>query len=495
LGSEDSPPVGVPEAPRVFTAAWETVLVWLLRLYAAPFAVLMSARGEKGLLAVALLNIPFQIGGPLWQDEAISDLGSPGSPTLTLTTLALCGLYAGWFLRATIDKAAHPQTRWRFSLPLTIYFVVITLSASVAQRPALSFVELYLSGQMFLLFLYVANWTRTHNDVLFIVVFLLIGLTLNGAAAVVLNHVGHTIHVTGFFAQVTEGDLSVHRVGLPGSPNLAASYVATVLSLALGVLLTNLRGSVRKLACAAVLSGAVHLVLTLSRGGWLEFLTSCMIIWFFSLRRGWTSVKLPLIVFILSVIVCVLLYGHIEARLGSDEAADSADARLPLNEIAFRMISDHPILGVGVNNFPVRLSDYVNTYNVGDYLVTVHNNYLLIWSETGICGLVAYLWFLVAIVRQAWRCFRCGDRFVAPIALGFLGAVVGLMLHMMVDKFVENMDAFWVFAGLMVAMQDMTTAAGWASRDSRIPDQELVQPRPFAPRWSFCGRGLHEASN
>jgi putative inorganic carbon (HCO3(-)) transporter len=449
--------LGVRPATSVSRAVGETLAAWLLWLYAAPFAFLMSAWLEKVLLAVAVLDIPFQIGGPVWKDQAITDLGSPGSLDFTITTIALCGLYAAAFLRAALDSSEGSPRHWRLFLPLTLYFGVMGLSVMVAERPSLSIVELYLLGQVFLLFLYIANRTRTRNDVLFVVVLFLISITLHGVASVVLTRIGHTVHVTGFTAEVTPAAEGFSRVGLPGSPNLAASCAATLLSVALGTLLTNVRGWVRKLAWVALCSGSVSLVLTLSRGGWLEFACSVFIIGYFALRRGWISRTLPIIAFIFALIVSVPLYSRIEFRLSSDDEG-SAESRVPLDEIASRMIRDHPLMGVGANNFPVRMPDYLNTYNVRDYLATVHNTYLLIWSETGALGLIAYLWALFALMRQAWRCSKSDDPLLAPIALAFVGASVGLMLHMMVDKFVDGIDAFWAFGGLIIAIQNITKA-------------------------------------
>ncbi len=432
----------------------DTVVAWLLRLYAAPFAFLMSAKVEKLLFAVALIDVPFQIGGPMWKDQAVTDLGSPGSLDLTITTLALFGLYAGCFLRATLDPGVSSPRRWHIYMPLTVYFIILGLSATFSQRPGLSLVELYVFGQMFLLLLYIANRTRTHKDVRFVVIFLLIGIALHGVVTVILSRIGHTVHVTGFTAEVTAGFQGFNRVGLPGSPNLAASCAATLLSLALGTLLTNERGWVRKVALISLVSGCVSLVLTLSRGGWLEFACSALIFGYFSFRRGWISPKLTLLALGSAIIICLPLYSRIQFRLSADDEG-SAESRIPLDEIAFRMISEHPIIGIGANNFPVQMSNYVTTYNVGDFLATVHNNYLLIWSETGALGLAAYLWALFAIIRLAWRCSKSEDRFLAPIALAFVGASVGLMLHMMVDKFAEGMDAYWAFAGLVIAMQSI----------------------------------------
>ncbi len=412
----------------------------------------MSVRGKQTLLAIALLNIPFQIGGPLWQDDAVATYGAIAAFMLTLTAPAVFGLYLRELLCGALDRRTKPTTRprWRISMSLTVYLVLMVLSVAVAERPSLSLFQIWLFVQNYLLFLYIANRTENKQAVLFIIKWLLIGLFLNGLAALPLNFVGQTFHVTGFYAQIQEGG-TFSRVGFPGAPNLAASYLSMAMSLALGVLLSNLHGWPKILALLALVFGGLHLALTFSRGGWIEFFTSALIIGIVAVRRGWISLRIPVIAFILGALVSLPLYSHIATRLTADDEG-SAASRLPLNGIAFRMIVDNPILGVGANNFTVRLPDYVTTYNVGDYLAAVHNTYLLIWSETGILALLAFLAFLGASIRIAWRCSRSADRFVSPIALAIMGATIGFMVHMMVEKFAEGMDTYWVLAGLLFAL-------------------------------------------
>src|SRR5258708_31336045 len=47
------------------------------------------------------------------------------------------------------------------------------------------------------------------------------------------------------------------------------------------------------------------------------------------------------------------------------------------SNLAFRMISDHPLLGVGSNNFSTVMEGYVTRELQRGFLYTVHNKYLL----------------------------------------------------------------------------------------------------------------------
>jgi len=74
--------------------------------------------------------------------------------------------------------------------------------------------------------------------------------------------------------------------------------------------------------------------------------------------------------------------------------------RVNLGSYSLKMIADHPLRGVGVNNFISSLSDY--GYNPGfpAFWQPVHNIFLLIASESGIPALLSFLVILIYIWRR-----------------------------------------------------------------------------------------------
>jgi O-antigen ligase len=52
------------------------------------------------------------------------------------------------------------------------------------------------------------------------------------------------------------------------------------------------------------------------------------------------------------------------------------------------MIKDNPLLGVGLNNFTARMSEYGQVQANTRFLQPVHNVYLLWLAETGLAGLL-----------------------------------------------------------------------------------------------------------
>jgi len=102
------------------------------------------------------------------------------------------------------------------------------LSLFVAQDIRLSFFELFLLVQMYLLFLYVANFVRTREEVLFVVSFLLIGCLIESVVVVAL---AFSDWPSGLWGPIhLRVDAQPHggwsRIGgTIGSPNEAGAYL------------------------------------------------------------------------------------------------------------------------------------------------------------------------------------------------------------------------------------------------------------------------------
>jgi O-antigen ligase len=128
--------------------------------------------------------------------------------------------------------------------------------------------------------------------------------------------------------------------------------------------------------------------------------------------------------------------------------------------LAFRIIAEHPMLGVGSNNFSTAMDSYVTREFRNGFLYTVHNKYLLVWTEVGAGGLLAYLAFLFGVLRKGRACWRFNDPLLSPIALGFIAAGVGYMVHQTVDIFHDRAvtQLLWLVAGLLVAMHGILRA-------------------------------------
>jgi O-antigen ligase len=123
--------------------------------------------------------------------------------------------------------------------------------------------------------------------------------------------------------------------------------------------------------------------------------------------------------------------------------------------LAVRVIEANPLIGVGANNFSTVMNDYAGSEFRHEWIYTVHNQFLLVCAETGVIGLMAYLWILLSVIRGGWRLWKAGDELFSPLALGIVAAVCGLMSHMAVDIFSGRavVQMVWLFAALLTAME------------------------------------------
>jgi O-antigen ligase len=402
-----------------------------------------------------LLDIPLQLDIHLAYRSDLADIGAFGGINLSITTFALAVLYALWFYERLTQPSHMPwPVVLRTSFPLLGYLAVNVLSMLFAQDVQLSMFALLLLGQTFCLYAYIVGTVRTRQDLLFIMTMLLIGLILESLLMIALRGIGHSVE-TGVILARIDGT----RVGgTVGGPNTAAGYLSLLLAPALALLMTRLGRFYKGLATLAFVLGTIALLLTLSRGGWLAYGLSLLLLYGFAWRRGWASLTIPVVMVMVALALVVFFNEALVSRLSNDDG--SAYSRLPLLQIAYRMIADHPILGVGLNNFAVVMPQYANLEFAGYWLYVVHNKYLITWGETGLLGLLTFLWFLFTTLRRGWQGWLYTDRLLSPLALGFSAAILGQMGHMHFDTFQTRpaIQLLWVSAAFLTALHHIGQA-------------------------------------
>lgn len=423
----------------------------------SPFLALASQAVQRALLAVVILDIPLQFGIHLFYREEDAALGALGGLSISATTLALAGLYLSWLIRAFANRKHAARAGVNFNWPLIAYFAITLLSVFVAQDVSLSLFEVCLLLEACLVYFYIAGNVRTREDVVFVVSVLLAACVLESLVMIILRFTGMPSTIWGLPTHIhidndpKEGFMRIG--GTLGSPNFAAAYLSISLTCAAGVLFTDLGRLHKWLATAALGLGSIALILTFSRGGWLALALSLALLCLVTWRRRGLSLKAPVAVLVLLALLYVPFHSLIGARLFGDDRG-SAESRIPLMNLAFRITEDHPLLGVGANNFTVAMGPYLTSEFREEFLFAVHNKYLLVLAETGIGGLIAFVAFIVGTIRKGWQCWNLKDRLLSPLALGFAAGMVGHMLHMTVDVFRgrPTQQLIWLIAGLLVAM-------------------------------------------
>lgn len=433
-------------------------MVMALAALAFPFVLVSVPDARKLLLGIVVVEMVFPLDVSFGYDLRWASLNALSGWNVSLTTLCLGLLYADWFVRACVRRADVAPWLGRTVLPMATYVAVDAVSLVVARNLTLGGYEVNLLVQALLLHVYVVYAATTFLKPAFLVKALVATLLAESLLMLALGAVGHGFTLGKLSARVIEGG----RVGgTLGSPNVAGGVLTLLLAPALALALAARRGAARAWWVAAFFLGIGALILTQSRGAWLGFLLSMLILLPLAVGRGWLRARAALPALVVAFGLGLALHTTVADRL-FDRGASPASTRVNLVLLATDMIRDHPVLGVGANNFAAMLPSYVTPKYSHDWIRSVHDKYFLVWAETGTVGLAAFLWYLLGALRAGWRRWRRSRGREALLALGLVAGLAGVALHMGVDLFHgrQETQVIAVVTGLLFAMGARRARAG-----------------------------------
>ena len=265
---------------------------------------------------------------------------------------------------------------------------------------------------------------------------LLLGAWLSGALVVAL--VGLWQYATKDMVISAEG---VQRVrAFYGSPNNLALYLERALAPLMAGALFSRHIQWRWFSGIGTVLVGSALVLTFSKGALLFGLPALLVVlWGGGLvllrQRGQSTHVLWTLAAIgaLTLVALIPFWGTERFQRLLDFQGGTGFVRLQLWRSAWQMALDHPLFGVGPDNF---LYAYRSFYLLPaawqePNLNHPHNWFLDWWTRLGVPGLLlALLWFGTLFFQQ-WRNVRANHQ--AVLNLGLLGAGVAALAHGLID--------------------------------------------------------------
>jgi O-antigen ligase len=243
------------------------------------------------------------------------------------------------------------------------------------------------------------------------------------------------------------------------TPNATALYLVPLIGIAASLFLYDRDRWVRPITgiFLAVSAGAVFL--SLSRGGYLALAAMALILAIVN-RYRWYF--LPAVVVVgLAISRVPAIATRLEHEFNLSDPQNTFVSRVNLWQATLRMLQDHPIFGSGLFGF----AKGIQPYRGGVYeenLIYPHNILLNMWTETGLLGVIGFLWLLVQAFRVSWRGWTSGPAGWRAIQLGIVLAMVAIIVHGLVDvPYFKNDLAleFWTFLGLAWAGTRQARAA------------------------------------
>ncbi len=350
--------------------------------------------------------------------------------------------YMLWFLSVSILfflSLYYINKQIKFN-PLTFLvamFILLLIVSMVFIRPvenaeANYLIWLFAGG--FLLFTYANKKFIRHTFYSLIGIFALLSVwgliqyTTGAAYLINMGHRANSIFVT---------------------PNTFAASINIILLPTIVLYLLYVKNS-RLLLCSLLILFSALLV-TQSRGGWIAFISSMILI---SILLKVLSVKFDrlrlknIIIGLTIVFVAYSVTNHFEHNnlnskksinseinylIRSESLVSTMSQRLELYDIAWQRIKQKPLLGYGLHTYQYYKSQAHKGSSVTDITRYVHNDYLQLWMETGVAGLLLFIaLFLVLLYLLLKLSNKVSDK-EKLLMLAIITSVTSFYVHALVD--------------------------------------------------------------
>jgi O-antigen ligase len=256
-----------------------------------------------------------------------------------------------------------------------------------------------------------------------------------------------------------------------GDPNMFAASALVVLPMMLCPIRFAEKSWQRAGALFSLGVTLVAFVLAASRGGFIGL--GCMALW---QTKDWKRRIIAVALIAAIVGICfVLPHSPLDRLLKPDESdKQSSDFRLQLWSVSGRIFSDHPILGVGLYNFPVYMHKYLPP-GVDLEFVVPHNTYLEAAVELGSVGLLFFLGVIALSVFAAGRmrtvALRAKDAYLALLTTSIGSGIIGFAVAVMFLS-AKHAKVFWFAVFLSACTEPILRQAVAKSKENAAAKEE-----------------------
>ncbi|HEY9288012.1 MAG TPA: O-antigen ligase family protein [Candidatus Dormibacteraeota bacterium] len=369
-------------------------------------------------------------------------------PTTLLEVAILATLLI--FAVETVQNRAQVQWRGPLLIPASVFILAGAISVLVSgdHRAALGLYRAYfLEPAAYALVVGNVAWTVRRVGVV------LLGFAAGGVYAALLN-----------MAVVIDA-IRHHVLDLATTPpvviyqtaNALALYLIPLVAIAASVCLYG-RSRWDRWAGGIFLVVAVPAsILTFSRGG---FLALAVIGLGLAISHRRAKLLLPAVV-LLGLLISQI--PPIRRRIAYELhpiPGNTLDFRLRLWGQTLKLMSHHPVFGIGLSYYQQAMGPYWQDL---PQVIYPHNIFLNFWTITGIPGLIGFVWLSVRTFILSLRGWWHDEPAWRPYELGILLALLAILAHGLVDvPFFKNDLSleYWALVGVAWA------ASQWGGRTS-----------------------------
>jgi O-antigen ligase len=443
------PQIYLPLIGIGFAALWP-LTAYALNPYLLPamvaiaIAILIGVRWPEYALAAAIALAPMARAHLPQPPNA--GIVLPAAPLTYLLPIMILSVVAYSALVRGLDRRPMPVV----AVGIALLVASALLSSFDALDPGRAVSFLLIIGAAF--FVAVVNTCRTRQQLLVVLAGVLAALLFSSVQGVVQHQIGDFT-----FQFSSSGGSVVGRVQAAfGQPDDYGGFLAILIPVAVGITFAgSLPRWLRVLAAAAAAAGIPALIFSYSRWS----MAACVIgslIWLLLVRPR-VALKAGVV---LGVIALFFAPAHLRDRF-QNVGGDELTIRQDVNKAALDIYAEHPVLGVGVNNFQIayaeqRAADTATQrrlFHNDELLVptAAPNEFLNTLTEQGLVGLLALLVFVVLSIKTAWGASKAADPAVRAIGVAVGMAVSASLVNSYSSISLQDVPVEALFVLLAVA--------------------------------------------
>jgi putative inorganic carbon (hco3(-)) transporter len=472
-------------------------IIIVLNRYMNPFVVLALMVGivvlastiqslDSGLVVLVFMIYTY------FSDVAYHTYGIPS--LLNPFVLFLIGLVlVRWLLTQN-----QPQGWQRAAVVTGMYGVVLFSSLLYADSFELAwstFIDYYLKNAILVILISVLLTNKeSYRSVAWT---LIAGALFLGTISVVQYVTGtHDFNYFGFSVaremNIIDDIGGIRQSGPFGAPNTFAQIMVVILPLAMDRFWNENNPYHRYIALFAAVIIFFTVIFTFSRSGFLALL---LVIGLIALRHPPKPVLIILTLVGLVIILQFLPTNYLARMetiidsipgLGDRDIRSESSLRSRATDmaVAWRMFLDHPILGVGYDNYTVHYLDYARQIGLSlrGRIESAHSLFLEILAETGLLGITAFGFVLYTMFNTARRASKVFIQAGLPNYASLVNAYsVGMLGYLTVSIFLHDTYPryFWVFFGIIISSLHVAQNALQKTKKPYIIEQNHPKVSPI----------------
>lgn len=343
------------------------------------------------------------------------------------------------------------KRREKIHLPASVLFMLgfilwstISLTWADYTSEGITTLQVYIL-RLILFLVLITNLIKSKNDLegftniiafsgLFLVIVSLVEIALNGFTP------GSRLQVLN----VNENDLGIKLI------------ISIPAVLWWGVRSGNSMKPIKRWLTAIYLIACMGLIgLSGSRGSAISLGITLFLFLFFKPTRIWGVLSLFLLV--LAVIIVPFLFTTTIERFLGTSGEMAFGGREFIWPAGWQIINDHLLTGVGIGNSPIQIIPYLKSFGVywiGTTGESLHNPVLVIWSETGLIGLLLYLGVptsaVISFIIEFLRLYKLRIQYLMPYFALVISTFLGYMASWIKGGGMESDFSYFLILALLL---------------------------------------------